>query len=29
MILIDQQGRVVNRSIATADLEAELKKLIR
>jgi len=29
MILIDQQGKVVNRSIATADLEAELKKLIR
>jgi thiol-disulfide isomerase/thioredoxin len=29
MILIDQQGKVVSRNIPAADLEAELKKLIR
>ena len=29
MILVDQQGKVVSRNIAAADLEAELKKLIR
>ena len=29
MILVDQQGRVVNRNIQTADIEGELKKLIR
>jgi len=29
MILVDQQGRVVNRYVSTAELEAELKKLIR
>ena len=29
MILVDQQGKVVNRNIAVADLEPELKKLIR
>ncbi len=29
MILLDQQGKVVSRSISAADLEAELKKLIR
>lgn len=29
MILIDQQGRVVNRSVQADELEAELKKLIR
>jgi thiol-disulfide isomerase/thioredoxin len=29
MILVDQQGKVVNRSISAADLEAEVKKLIR
>ena len=29
MILVDQQGKVVNRNIAAADLEAELKRLIR
>ena len=29
MILVDQQGRVVNRNVSTAELEAELKKLIR
>ena len=29
MILVDQQGRVVSRNISAADLEAELKKLIR
>ena len=29
MILVDQDGRVVNRSISAADLEPELKKLIR
>ncbi len=28
MILVDQQGRVVNRNIQTADIEGELKKLI-
>ncbi len=28
MILVDQQGKVVNRGIAIADLEAELKRLI-
>jgi len=29
MILVDQQGKVVSRGISAADLEAELKKLIR
>lgn len=29
MILVDQQGKVVNRNVSAADLEAELKKLIR
>ena len=29
MILVDQQGKVVNRGISAADLEAEVKKLIR
>ncbi len=29
MILVDQQGKVVNRAVSTVDLEAELKKLIR
>ncbi len=29
MILVDQQGKVVSRSISAADLEAEVKKLIR
>lgn len=29
MILVDQDGRVVNRSVSAADLESELKKLIR
>jgi len=29
MILVDQQGKVVSRNVAAADLEAELKKLIR
>lgn len=29
MILVDAQGKVVNRSIQTAELEAELKKLLR
>jgi thiol-disulfide isomerase/thioredoxin len=29
MILVDQQGKVVNRSVSTAELEAEVKKLIR
>jgi len=29
MILLDQQGRVVNRSLQVAELEAELKRLIR
>lgn len=29
MILVDQQGKVVSRNISTAELEAELKKLIR
>jgi thiol-disulfide isomerase/thioredoxin len=28
MILVDQQGRVVNRNISSADLETELKKLV-
>lgn len=28
MILVDQQGKVVNRNIQTADVEAELKKLV-
>ena len=29
MILVDQQGRVVDRSLAIADVESEVKKLIR
>ena len=29
MILVDQQGKVINRGISAADVEAELKKLIR
>ncbi len=29
MILVDKQGKVVNRSVQTAELESELKKLIR
>ena len=29
MILVDQQGKVVNRNVSTVDLESELKKLIR
>ena len=29
MILVDKQGKVVNRSIQTSELESELKKLIR
>jgi thiol-disulfide isomerase/thioredoxin len=29
MILVDQQGKVVNRNVQTADLESELKKLIK
>ena len=29
MILVDQQGKVVNRNIAIADVEAEVKKLLR
>jgi thiol-disulfide isomerase/thioredoxin len=29
MILLDQQGKVVSRNVAAADLETELKKLIR
>ena len=29
MILVDQQGKVVSRGISAADVEAELKKLIR
>ena len=29
MILVDQQGKVVNRNIAIADIEAEVKKLLR
>jgi len=29
MILVDQQGKVVNRNIQTAEIDAELKKLIR
>jgi thiol-disulfide isomerase/thioredoxin len=29
MILVDQQGKVVNRNVSAADLEGELKKLIR
>ncbi len=29
MILVDAQGKVVNRNIQTAEIEAELKKLIR
>jgi thiol-disulfide isomerase/thioredoxin len=29
MILVDQQGKVVSRNVAAADLETELKKLIR
>jgi thiol-disulfide isomerase/thioredoxin len=29
MILVDQQGKVVNRNVVTADLEAELKRLIK
>ncbi len=29
MILVDQQGKVVDRSVSVANLEAELKKLIR
>lgn len=29
MILVDQQGKVVNRNVSAADLEAELKKLVR
>ena len=29
MILVDQQGKVVSRNIAAADLETELKRLIR
>jgi len=28
MILVDQQGKVVNRNIQMADVEGELKKLI-
>ena len=28
MILVDQQGKVVNRNIQTAEIEAELKKLL-
>jgi hypothetical protein len=26
MLLVDEQGRVANRSLTTAELEAELKK---
>ncbi len=29
MILVDQQGKVVNRNIAIADVEAEVKKLVK
>lgn len=29
MILVDQQGKVVNRNVSTVELESELKKLIR
>jgi hypothetical protein len=29
MILVDQNGRVVNRNIRTADIEGEIKKLLR
>jgi hypothetical protein len=29
MILVDQQGKVVNRNIQAAEIEAELKKLIK
>jgi len=28
MILVDRQGRVVNRNIQTAEIEPELKKLV-
>ena len=29
MLLLDQNGKVVNRSVRVADLEPELKKLFR
>jgi hypothetical protein len=29
MVLVDQQGKVVNRNVVIADLESELKKLIK
>ncbi len=29
MILVDQQGRVINRNVSTVELESELKKLLR
>jgi thiol-disulfide isomerase/thioredoxin len=29
MILVDQEGRVVNRNVSAAELEGEVKKLIR
>ena len=29
MILLDQEGKVVNRNIGTTELEGELKRLIR
>ena len=29
MILVDQEGKVVNRNIAIADVEAEVKKLLK
>ena len=29
MILVDQQGKVVSRNVAIADVESEVKKLIR
>jgi thiol-disulfide isomerase/thioredoxin len=29
MILVDQQGKVINRNIATAEIESELKKIVK